>query len=153
MTNPKDRQNFKLESLGFSEEQLGSVKGLLEGGGLVLLGARGQGLTSLCYAMLRAHDAFLYHVHTVERGPEFDLEGVTQNALAVNASPADEAKQVNWVVSQEPDVLLVTSLEDPKSGRSGQIQPGERRVYVGMRRATRWMRGRWRNWWAMTRWR
>ena len=65
--------------------------------------------------MLRAHDAFLYHVHTVERGPEFDLEGVTQNALAANASPAEEAKQVNWVVSQEPDVLLVTSVEDPKS--------------------------------------
>jgi type II secretory ATPase GspE/PulE/Tfp pilus assembly ATPase PilB-like protein len=135
VTNPKDRQNFKLESLGFSEEQLGSVKGLLEGGGLVLLGApRGQGLTSLCYAMLRAHDAFLYHVHTVERGPEFDLEGVTQNALAVNASPADEAKQVNWVVSQEPDVLLVTSLEDPKSAVDlAKFSAGERRVYVGMR--------------------
>jgi type II secretory ATPase GspE/PulE/Tfp pilus assembly ATPase PilB-like protein len=135
VTNPKDRQNFKLEALGFSEEQLASIKGLLEGGGLVLLGApRGQGLTSLCYAMLRAHDAFLYHVHTVERGPEFDLEGVTQNALAVNASPADEAKQVNWVVSQEPDVLLVTSVEDPKSAVDlAKFSAGERRVYVGMR--------------------
>ncbi len=135
VTNPKDRQNFKLENLGFSEDQLASIKGLLEGGGLVLLGApRGQGLTSLCYAMLRAHDAFLYHVHTVERGPEFDLEGVTQNALPANASPAEEAKQVNWVVSQEPDVLLVTSVEDPKSAVDlAKFSAGERRVYVGMR--------------------
>ena len=135
ITNPKDRQNFKLEALGFSEDQLASIKGLLQDGGLVLLGApRGQGLTSLCYAMLRAHDAFLYHVHTIERGPEFDLEGVTQNALAVNASPAEEAKQVNWVVSQEPDVLLVTSLEDPKSAVDlAKFSAGERRVYVGMR--------------------
>jgi type II secretory ATPase GspE/PulE/Tfp pilus assembly ATPase PilB-like protein len=137
VTNPKDRQNFKLESLGFSEDQLASIKDLLGGGGLVLLGApRGQGLTSLCYAMLRAHDAFLYHVHTVERGPEFDLEGVTQNALAANASPAEEAKQVNWVVSQEPDVLLVTSVEDPKSAVDlSKFSAGERRVYVGMRAA------------------
>jgi len=135
VTNPKDRQNFKLENLGFSEDQLASIKGLLEGGGLVLLGApRGQGLTSLCYAMLRAHDAFLFHVHTVERGPEFDLEGVTQNALPTNASPAEEAKQVNWVVSQEPDVLLVTSVEDPKSASDlAKFSAGERRVYVGMR--------------------
>ena len=142
ITNPKDRQNFKLEALGFSEDQLATIKGLRESGGLVLLGApRGQGLTSLCYAMLRDHDAFLYHVHTVERGPEFDLEGVTQNALAVNASPADEAKQVNWVVSQEPDVLLVTSVEDPKSAVDlTKFSAGERRVYVGMRRAARWMR-------------
>jgi type II secretory ATPase GspE/PulE/Tfp pilus assembly ATPase PilB-like protein len=135
ITNPKDRQNFKLEALGFSEDQLGSIKGLLQEGGLVLLGApRGQGLTSLCYAMLRAHDAFLYHVHTVERGPEFDLEGVTQNALPVNASPAEEAKQVNWVVSQEPDVLLVTSIEDPHSAADlVKFGAGERRAYVGMR--------------------
>jgi type II secretory ATPase GspE/PulE/Tfp pilus assembly ATPase PilB-like protein len=135
VTNPKERQNFKLDALGLSEDQLASVRGLLEGGGVVLLGApRGQGLTSLCYAMLRAHDAFLYHVHTVERAPEYDLEGVTQNALPANASPADEAKQVNWVVSQEPDVLLVTSLEDPKSATDlAKFSAGERRVYVGMR--------------------
>jgi type II secretory ATPase GspE/PulE/Tfp pilus assembly ATPase PilB-like protein len=138
LTNPKDRQNFKLEGLGFTEDQLASIKGLLDGGGLVLLGApRGQGLTSLCYAMLRAHDAFLYHVHTIERAPEFDLEGVTQNALAANASPAEEAKQVNWVVSQEPDVLLVTSLEDPHSAADlAKFSGGERRVYVGMRAGT-----------------
>jgi type II secretory ATPase GspE/PulE/Tfp pilus assembly ATPase PilB-like protein len=137
ITNPKDRQNFKLEALGFTEEQLATIKGMLGDGGLVLLGApKGQGLTSLCYAMLRAHDAFLYHVHTVERAPEFDLEGVTQNALPANASPAEEAKQVNWVVSQEPDVLLVTSVEDPHSAADlSKFAKDERRVYAGMRAA------------------
>lgn len=135
LTNPKDRTNFKIEAMGFTDDQLATVKGLIGEGGLVLLGApRGQGLTSLCYGMLRAHDAFLYHVHTVERAPEFDIEGVTQNALAANASPAEEAKQVNWVVSQEPDVLLVSSVEDPKSAADlAKFSAGERRVYVGMR--------------------
>jgi len=135
MTNPKDRHNFKLEDMGFSDDQMASLKDLLGAGGLVLLGApRGQGLTTLCYGMLRAHDAFLYHVHTIERAPELDLEGVTQNALAANASPAEEAKSVSWVVSQEPDVLLVTSLEDPHSAHDlCKYATDERRVYVGMR--------------------
>ncbi|MGD0389168.1 MAG: ATPase, T2SS/T4P/T4SS family [Tepidisphaeraceae bacterium] len=139
ITNPKDRQDFKLDSMGFSEEQLKTVRELVAGGGgVILLGApRGQGLTSLCYGMIRAHDAFLYHVHTIERAPEFDLEGVTQNALAANAPPAEEAKQVNWVVSQEPDVLMATSLEDPHSAADlAQFAAGERRVYVGLRAGT-----------------
>jgi type II secretory ATPase GspE/PulE/Tfp pilus assembly ATPase PilB-like protein len=135
ITNPKDRQNFTLDAMGFSEEQLASIRASKESGGLVLLGApRSQGLTSLCYAMVRDHDAFLFHVHTIERAPEFDMEGVTQNALPANAPPAEEAKLVNWVVSQEPDVLMVTSIEDPKSAQDlSKFAADPRRVYVGMR--------------------
>jgi general secretion pathway protein E len=136
LTNPKDRHNFRLEALGFTPDQLTQIRAVVdEGGGVGLLGApRGQGLTSLCYGVLRAHDAFLHHVHTIERAPELDLEGVTQNALAANASPAEEAKTVNWVVSQEPDVLLVTSVEDPHSAQDlAKFAAGERRAYVGLR--------------------
>jgi general secretion pathway protein E len=136
ITNPKERQNLKVEDLGFGEEQLQIVQDVVaDGGGLVLLAApRGQGLTTLCYAMVRAHDAFLFHVHTVERGPEVDLEGVTQNALAANASPADEAKQVSWVISQEPDVVMISSIEDPRSAADLAKFAGEkRRVYVAFR--------------------
>jgi type II secretory ATPase GspE/PulE/Tfp pilus assembly ATPase PilB-like protein len=136
VTNPKDRQNFNLDALGFSPEQLDTVRSIVQDpGGVVLLGApRGQGLTSLCYAMIRAHDAFLYHVHTIERAPEFDLEGVTQNALSAGASPADESKQVSWVVSQEPDVIMATSLEDPHSAVDlAKFSLNERKVYIGMR--------------------
>ena len=46
-----------------------------------------------------------------------DLEGITQNTLANNASGDEEAKQVSWVVSQEPDVIMITSIEDPKSAK------------------------------------
>jgi type II secretory ATPase GspE/PulE/Tfp pilus assembly ATPase PilB-like protein len=135
ITNPKDRQNFKLDAMGFSEDQLATIRANKEGGGLVLLGApRGQGLTSLCYAMVRDHDAFLFHVHTIERSPEFDMEGVTQNALAANASPAEEAKLINWVVSQEPDVLMVSSLEESKGAHDlAKFSADPRRIYVGMR--------------------
>ena len=57
-----------------------------------------------------------------------------QNALAANASPAEEAKVVNWVVSQEPDVLMVTSLEESRSAMDlAKFSADPRRVYVGMR--------------------
>ena len=56
-----------------------------DGSGVVLLAApKMQGLTSLCYAVIRAHDAFIQHIHTIERGKEQDLEGITQNELAPN---------------------------------------------------------------------
>ncbi len=39
ITNPKDRQNFNLDALGFSDEQLATVRGILQDdGGVVLLG-------------------------------------------------------------------------------------------------------------------
>jgi type II secretory ATPase GspE/PulE/Tfp pilus assembly ATPase PilB-like protein len=138
VTNPNDRMNFKLDALGFSEDQLEQFRKLItdDTGGVVLLAMpRSQGLTSLGYAVIRAHDAFLQHVHTVERAPDFDLEGITQNALAANASPAEESKQVSWVISQEPDVVMLTSIEDPKSAVDLSKYAGaeNRRAYVLLR--------------------
>jgi type II secretory ATPase GspE/PulE/Tfp pilus assembly ATPase PilB-like protein len=140
VTNPNERMNFKLDALGFTEDQLEHMHRLIteESGGVVLLAMpRSQGLTSLGYAVIRAHDAFLQHVHTVERAPDFDLEGITQNALAANASPAEESKQVSWVISQEPDVVMLTSIEDPKSAVELSKYAGaeNRRAYVLLRAA------------------
>ena len=39
--------------------------------------------------------------------PQVDLEGISQNKLPANANTSEEAKLVNWVCSQEPDVLMV----------------------------------------------
>jgi type II secretory ATPase GspE/PulE/Tfp pilus assembly ATPase PilB-like protein len=133
IADPQDRHNFKLENLGFHESQLKTLTATIqEGGGVVLLAApKGQGLTSLAYAVIRAHDAFVYHIHTVERAPEMDLEGITQNALPANVAPAEEAKQVSWVVSQEPDVIMITLLEDPRSAAElAKFAVENHRVYV-----------------------
>jgi type II secretory ATPase GspE/PulE/Tfp pilus assembly ATPase PilB-like protein len=126
---------MKIEDLGMLDKQLERVKQLVATkGGLVLVAAPpGQGLTSLLYAILRAHDAFLSHIVTVERAPDTELEGVTQNKLALNAPPAEEAKAVAWMVSQQPDVVLVSSIEDPRSALELIEFSGEKRAYVGLR--------------------
>jgi type II secretory ATPase GspE/PulE/Tfp pilus assembly ATPase PilB-like protein len=86
------------------------------------------------YALARKHDAFLSHIHTIERAPDDELEGITQNTLAADATPADELKLLTWVTSQEPDVLFVDRVDDPKSAAELVRFAGTgKRVYVGIR--------------------
>jgi general secretion pathway protein E len=91
-------------------------------------------LNSLIYALLRKHDAFLSHIQTIERDAPADLEGIKQNPLPANASGAEEEKLANWVCSQEPDVVAITDVEDPRTVATlMKFAAGGRRVYVGLR--------------------
>jgi type II secretory ATPase GspE/PulE/Tfp pilus assembly ATPase PilB-like protein len=130
------RYERRLGEMGFSEDQLQTLQASIDrGGGIVLAAApKGHGLTSLLYGLVRAHDAFVYHIQTVEREPPAEIEGVTQNKLPANASAADEFKQINWVVSNEPDVLMVGQLDDPRSAMELiKLAKGGKRVYIGVR--------------------
>jgi type II secretory ATPase GspE/PulE/Tfp pilus assembly ATPase PilB-like protein len=134
--DPKTRHAFRLEMLGMTELQEAAIRDSIDvKQGIVLLAApKGQGLTSLCYGVIRAHDAFLNHIQTIERGADQDLEGITQNKLAANAPPAEELKQVKWVVSQEPDVIMMTSLEEPASAKEIiKHADAGRKAYVAVR--------------------
>jgi general secretion pathway protein E len=136
MLDPKNRHNYTLDTLGFTDEQLESVRESIKlNNGVVLLSTpKGMGLTSLLYGVLRGHDAFLKHLQTVERDPEEDVEGITQNKLAANAPAAEESKTVDWVISQEPDAILLNRIEDPRSAvELINFAKTGRRVYIGMR--------------------
>jgi general secretion pathway protein E len=142
LAEPKKRHEFNLDTIGFSDTQKQTLREILqERTGVVLVSApKAQGLTSLLYAILRGHDAFLEHIHTVERAPDLDLEGITQNKLPANVSPADEFKQTDWVISQEPDIIMISKLEDSRTATSLARYSGDRehnrRVYVGMQAAS-----------------
>jgi type IV pilus assembly protein PilB len=136
--DPKKKHEFQLPDLGFTEQQLAQAKeSIHENTGIVILSApKGMGLTSLMYGMLRGHDAFLQHIQTVERDAQQDLDGVTQNKLAPNAPAAEEFKTTDWVISQEPNVILINKIEDPRSATElikFSKSEGGRRVYVGIR--------------------
>lgn len=134
----KKRFDFKLDTLGLDEGQIQVIRDVNgDTSGLVIASAPAQnGLTSLLYALLRGHDAFLSHLITVERAPEIELEGVTQNVLAANATAAEEQKAVEWVASQEPDVMAVTSITDPRSAQEIAKFAATKRGYVGLRAPT-----------------
>lgn len=131
--DPKRRHDQKLDELGLDDRQLPLMQDLIaEGTGVVLVAApKGQGLTSAVYAIIRAHDAFLSHIQTLEPNPGLDLEGITQNALT--ATPAEDLKQIEWVISQEPDVMLVTRLEETRAAVALAKYGATRRAYIGVR--------------------
>ncbi|HZK79869.1 MAG TPA: ATPase, T2SS/T4P/T4SS family [Humisphaera sp.] len=136
IVDPKGRHTFKLADMGFTESQRTAVQTLVKDkGGLVILSTpKGHGLTSLFYSILRSHDAFLEHAHTVEHDQEEDLEGITQNKLPPAASASEEAHQVDWVISQEPDVLGVSNVTSAKTAAQLiEFAKGPKRVYVCMR--------------------
>jgi type II secretory ATPase GspE/PulE/Tfp pilus assembly ATPase PilB-like protein len=131
----KSRHTLALDELGFSDSQLKRLSDLTAGGGLVLVATPpGLGLTTLLYALARKHDAFLSHIHTLEHAPDDELEGITQNKLAADATAADELKMLSWVTSQEPDVLIVDKVEGAQSAAELLRFAGTgKRVYVGVR--------------------
>jgi type II secretory ATPase GspE/PulE/Tfp pilus assembly ATPase PilB-like protein len=134
VSDPKKRHDFSIDTLGFQPDQLAVIRNSIkEGTGIVLLSApRGAGLTSLSYGVLKGHDAFLQHVMTVERDAEQDLEGITQEKLPSGATGSEEAKQVSWILSQQPDVMLVSKPESAQTAAEMIKNSKERRIYVSM---------------------
>ncbi|MGB7159332.1 MAG: ATPase, T2SS/T4P/T4SS family [Tepidisphaeraceae bacterium] len=131
----RKQHDRKLDQLGFTEEQVEQIREIIaDPSGVVLVATpKAQGLTSALYGILRAHDAFLTHIHTLEPDPDIDLEGITQNELPKQANPAEDAKQIAWVVSQEPEVVMVSRLDDSKAAIELSNFGLEKRVYVGLR--------------------
>jgi general secretion pathway protein E len=136
LLDPKKRHDVRLEALGFSPRQLDTMTKLIKEDrrGIVIVATpRAMGLTTVLYAIMRAHDAFLEHLHTVERDPDVDLEGITQNKLPANAPAAEEGKMIGWAISQEPDSIMIPRLEDARAAQELIRFAKEKRVYIGMR--------------------
>lgn len=134
----KKQFDFRVETLGFlPDQQEVMLNTIADKSGVVILTAPdAQGLTNLCYAILKRHDAFLLNIQTLERDPQVDLEGISQNKLAPNAPAAEESKQVSWMISQEPDVILMDRIDDPRSAIDLARYAQDRRAYVAMRAPT-----------------
>jgi type II secretory ATPase GspE/PulE/Tfp pilus assembly ATPase PilB-like protein len=92
-----------------------------------------MGMTAALYGIMRGHDAFLEHLQTVERDPESEMEGITQNKLPAGAGAMEEQKAISWAISQEPDALMITKLEDSKAANELVKFAKEKRAYIGMR--------------------
>jgi type II secretory ATPase GspE/PulE/Tfp pilus assembly ATPase PilB-like protein len=135
LADPKTRHNFNIDTLGFSAEQKQQLREVIQDRqGVVIVSApKGMGLTSTLYGILRGHDAFLEHIHTLERAPDVDLEGITQNKLAPNVTPAEEYKQASWIISQEPEVVMISKVDDSRTASEFiRYAADNRRVYIGI---------------------
>ena len=104
---------FGLDQLGFSENELASVKMMLESpGGLILCcGPTGSGKTATLYAALRALHDGTRKINTIEDPIEFAIEGFRQSQIrsAIGLSFADLLK---GVLRQSPDIIMIGEIRD-----------------------------------------
>ena len=142
--DPAARYAKKLEDLGFRKSQLAAVRESVgRGTGIVLVAAPPQqGLTTDLYAFVREHDAFLQHLQTLEAERSADIEGVTQNELKADD---DESERVDWLSSQQPDVIMMDRVEKPATAKFLCEFAKQKRAYVGIRATSAFD--------AITRWR
>jgi type II secretory ATPase GspE/PulE/Tfp pilus assembly ATPase PilB-like protein len=136
LVDPKKRADITLANMGLTERQLGYIKELIaDNKGIVIVSApRGQGMTSALYAILRSHDVFIEHIHTIERDSDDGVEGVTQNRLSPTAPPEEEAKKIEWILSQEPDVIAMAPVESQQAALSLiEYAKTGKRVYIAIR--------------------
>lgn len=130
-----DEAKFRLPALGLTKNQLAAVEQLVaEHKGMVICSApKGNGLTSTFYAILRSHDAFLQHIHTLEMSKDMDLENVTQHQFDGQASGVTFGKKFKSVLRAEPDVCMVCDMPDAETAAAAAtaVRQGKK-IYLGM---------------------
>lgn len=135
LADVKQDHKQRIADLGLADDQFQLIlDAITDPTGVILVTSpKDQGLTTTLYAILREHDAFLSHIQSLEREPAQDLEGVTQNVVKPGAAAGDETKQIQWMVSQEPDIIALSPMEENGSARELSMFAADKRAYVGMR--------------------
>ena len=86
--------------------------------GIVLVSSPpGQGLTSTSYALLSCHDSYTSNVRSLERATEAMLEGTVQQVWDPSNPQVDYARTLQSMLRRDPDVILVTDMEDADTAR------------------------------------
>lgn len=100
-----------IDTLGMSKEVVESVRRINASphGLIIVSGKHGMGVTSTLYSLLRAHDAFVQHLVTLEQDALVDLENITQNEYH---DPAKLPDMLASAVRRDPNVVMVDRCPD-----------------------------------------
>lgn len=125
----------RLGELGLAPQRLEQIKKLVEAPkGLVLIsGARGSGVTTTQYAILRSHDAFMQNIHLLQRRPLYELDNITQAEYRGEAEGVSYARQLKSVLRREPDIVGVGECEDRETAQVAlRAAQAGRKIYMAM---------------------
>jgi len=127
---------LRLPDLGMSEQQLEIFQRMVkEPKGLVIVsGPRGSGVTTTLYAALRAHDAFMQNLQTLEREPLMELENITQNRFDPTKADVTFARQFQSILRREPDVVMVSDCPDRETAHlaAQAVIDNNKKIYMGV---------------------
>jgi len=104
---------FKLEKLGFSQDNLKTFKSLSEMpfGIILVTGPTGSGKTTTLYALLNQMDTIADNIMTVEDPVEYRLPGINQAQINPLAG-VTFASALRSMMRQDPDTIMVGEIRD-----------------------------------------
>ncbi len=90
--------------------------------GVILVSApAGQGLTTLAYALIGRHDAYTSNVKTLERDPQFRVEGVDHKMFEPEPGVEDFGAALTKIIRRDPDVVLCGDISEPGSAKAAAL--------------------------------
>lgn len=126
---------LRLPDLGMIEQQIEQFEKMVKApsGLVVVAGPRGSGVTTTLYAALRAHDAFMQNLQTLESKPLMELENVTQNRYDPTKADVTYARQLQSILRREPDVVMVSECPDRETAHlAARAAIDGKKIYLGI---------------------
>jgi len=113
----KSEALLKLENLGFEEDILKLVHGLLANAyGIILVtGTTGSGKTTTLYSALNHLNSVEKNIITLEDPVEYRLPMIRQSQVNVKAGMTF-AKGLRAILRQDPDIVMVGEIRDSETG-------------------------------------
>ncbi|MCG8409144.1 MAG: Flp pilus assembly complex ATPase component TadA [Phycisphaerales bacterium] len=130
-----DEAKFRLLDLGFTKSQLKDMESIVaEPKGVVIIsGPKASGITSSLYAILRAHDAFMQNIHTLEVTKALELENITQHVYDSQDGTISFGKRFRSLLRTEPDVAMAGDTPDTETAALAAAQGRQnKKIYLGM---------------------
>lgn len=112
----ENKETVSFEELGFSVEQVKSVKRMLKksNGIVYLAGATGSGKTTTLYSMIEEFDKDALNIYTIESPVEKRIENVNQIQIdkqSQNTYPS----VMKTLLRQDPDVMVVGEIREAET--------------------------------------
>jgi len=112
-----DKQELKLESLGYSKENLEKInQNIKKTHGIILMtGPTGSGKTTTLYTILKMLNSTEVNISTIEDPIEYRLEGVNQTQVN-RKTGLTFAAGLRALLRQDPNIIMVGEIRDEETG-------------------------------------
>ena len=122
----------KIDELGLNPDYLAKVMAYIgKPNGLVIVaGARGSGMTSTMYSMMRQHDAFIKQLVMLEAKPSATLDNITQHEYKDDAALSGALASA---IRRDPDIIMVDQCPDEKTASLIMDAAREKWLVTGIR--------------------
>ena len=105
-----------LDSIGFSKEQLTSVRAMMQApyGIILIAGPTGSGKSTTLFAMLSELDREKFNIVSLEDPVEYEIPGVSQSQVRPEIEYTF-ASGLRSILRQDPDIIMVGEIRDKET--------------------------------------